>query len=126
MHHEGVLRRTMPAERSNPSLHDVRMRGFARRTRVEEATAWVEGQIKRLGSERVSVWAGGAVSAAAPPLAASSGGTRPTATSLSASSRFVMRTPRKVCESPAGMRGREHTNSGILADKSATLWTWAR
>lgn len=44
------------ADPSHPSPHDVRMRGFARRTTVEAAIAWVGEQAKRLAGERVSVW----------------------------------------------------------------------
>lgn len=38
------------------SSPDVRMRGFARRTTVEAALAWVDQQALRLPGERVSVW----------------------------------------------------------------------
>ena len=35
---------------------DVRMRGFARRTMVEAALAWVDQYARPLQSERVSIW----------------------------------------------------------------------
>src|SRR3569623_632481 len=35
---------------------DVRMRGFARRTTVEAALAWLGAACERLPSERVSLW----------------------------------------------------------------------
>ncbi len=43
-----------PDPTSNP--HDVRMRGFTRRTTVEQAWAWIRGQVQPLGAERVSIW----------------------------------------------------------------------
>ena len=39
-----------------PPQWDVRMRGFQRRSTVEEALGWVEAQIKPLPSEEVSIW----------------------------------------------------------------------
>ena len=39
-----------------PPSSDVRMRGFARRTTVEDTLAWVDAHASRLGSERVSIW----------------------------------------------------------------------
>src|SRR5947207_14642045 len=35
--------------------HDVRMRGFARRTTVEKAWEWIDGQTQQLGSEVISL-----------------------------------------------------------------------
>ena len=46
----------MAADPSNQSSHDVRMRGFARRTTVEAATAWLDAQCTRLPAERVNLW----------------------------------------------------------------------
>jgi molybdopterin molybdotransferase len=46
----------MPANPADFSPHDVRMRGFARRTTVEAALAWVDGQTKQLSREQVSIW----------------------------------------------------------------------
>jgi molybdopterin molybdotransferase len=46
----------MAAETPHSPSADVRMRGFARRTTVEEALAWVDALSARLGSERVSIW----------------------------------------------------------------------
>jgi molybdopterin molybdotransferase len=46
----------MTVERSRPSPADVRMRGFARRTTVEAALAWVDEHAHRLTSEGVSLW----------------------------------------------------------------------
>jgi len=44
--------------RDRPALPtaDVRMRGFARRTTVEAALAWVDGHCRPLPPERISVW----------------------------------------------------------------------
>ena len=49
----------MAAESSNTPPADVRMRGFARRTTVEDALAWVDGHAQRLGMEQVSLWTAG-------------------------------------------------------------------
>jgi len=38
---------------SSRSQHDVRMRGFARRTTVADALEWLDGQTQRLGAESV-------------------------------------------------------------------------
>src|SRR5688572_29808346 len=48
----------MPASSMDSPLPsaDVRMRGFARRTTVEEALAWVDSQATRLNSEAVGIW----------------------------------------------------------------------
>lgn len=47
---------------SHPPSADVRMRGFSRRTTVEDALAWVDAHANSLASERVSIWqAGGRV-----------------------------------------------------------------
>jgi molybdopterin molybdotransferase len=39
-----------------PESHDVRMRGFARRTTVEAAVAWIDDRLRRLPAERVALW----------------------------------------------------------------------
>jgi molybdopterin molybdotransferase len=46
----------MPANPADFSPHDVRMRGFARRTTVEAALAWVDENAPRLSTEPVSIW----------------------------------------------------------------------
>lgn len=46
----------MAAESPHHSPFDVRMRGFARRTTVEAALAWVDRHCQRLASERVGIW----------------------------------------------------------------------
>jgi len=46
----------MTADHSLSPPADVRMRGFARRSTVEAALAWVDGHSPRLPAERVSVW----------------------------------------------------------------------
>ena len=39
-----------------PPPADVRMRGFARRTTVEAALAWIDEHCRRLPAERTSIW----------------------------------------------------------------------
>src|SRR5437764_12959220 len=39
-----------------PPPADVRMRGFARRTTVEAALAWIDQHCRRLPAERTSIW----------------------------------------------------------------------
>src|SRR5947208_2368988 len=52
----------MQPDSATADPHDVRMRGFARRTTVEAAWEWVDGQSRRLGSELVPLdGAGGRV-----------------------------------------------------------------
>jgi molybdopterin molybdotransferase len=46
----------MAADPSAFSERDIRMRGFARRTTVEAAVAWVDAHARRLPGERVSLW----------------------------------------------------------------------
>jgi molybdopterin molybdotransferase len=46
----------MTADASGSLIADVRMRGFARRTTVEAALAWVDAHARRLAAERASVW----------------------------------------------------------------------
>jgi molybdopterin molybdotransferase len=46
----------MASDRPVQPPTDVRMRGFARRTTVEEALAWVDRRARQLPAERVSVW----------------------------------------------------------------------
>src|SRR5262245_26488768 len=46
----------MTTDRPGFRPSDVRMRGFARRTTVEETLAWVDRQARLLTSERLSVW----------------------------------------------------------------------
>ncbi len=47
----------MTAKDSVSPPADVRMRGFASRTTVESALAWVDRHSARLSAERASVWA---------------------------------------------------------------------
>src|SRR4029079_5151776 len=46
----------MTRDRPGPPPADVRMRGFAHRSTVEAALAWIDGQRRRLHSERISIW----------------------------------------------------------------------
>src|SRR5438477_8119484 len=46
----------MTRQKPAPPPADVRMRGFARRTTVEAALAWIDGHCKALSAERISIW----------------------------------------------------------------------
>src|SRR5262245_37346571 len=46
----------MSIDRPAPSRDDVRMRGFARRTTVEVALAWVDRHTRPTTSEQISIW----------------------------------------------------------------------
>src|SRR5438093_12018886 len=46
----------MTTDRPAPPSSDVRMRGFARRTTVEAALAWIDRHCQPLSAERISVW----------------------------------------------------------------------
>ena len=45
----------MPAQQHPPGFHDIRMRGFARRTTVADAWSWLDAQLAALPSETVSL-----------------------------------------------------------------------
>src|SRR5262245_18611942 len=46
----------MTSERPAPPPADVRMRGFARRTTVEVALAWIDAHCRQLPAERIPIW----------------------------------------------------------------------
>src|SRR5215510_8733384 len=46
----------MTRNRPVPPPADVRMRGFARRTTVDAALAWIDAHCQRLPTERISIW----------------------------------------------------------------------
>src|SRR5689334_20276891 len=46
----------MTFKKPSISPNDVRMRGFAQRTTVEAALAWIDQHVRQLPSQRVPIW----------------------------------------------------------------------